>query len=90
MRIREALTSDFDDIWLIFNEIVKTGDTYNSHDTTKKQALDIWLKKPRKTFVFEENGKILGTYYLKTNQNGKENMFVTVATWFHYLQEVRV
>ena len=28
------------------------------------------MKMPRLTFVAEENGEILGTYYLKTNQAG--------------------
>jgi len=71
MNIREATENDFDEIWPIFHEIVSAGETYAySQDTTKEQALNIWLKVPRKTFVFEENRKILGTYYLKTNQAG--------------------
>ena len=37
-------------------------------ETTKDQAEKIWLDAPRKTFVAEENGKIYGTYYIKTNQ----------------------
>jgi L-amino acid N-acyltransferase YncA len=71
MKIREASENDFDKIWPIFHEIVSVGETYAySQDTPKEQALNIWLKTPRKTFVFEENGNILGTYYLKTNQAG--------------------
>lgn len=71
MNIREALESDFERIWPIFHEIVSAGETYAySQDTTKEQALNIWLKTPRKTFIAEENGNILGTYYLKTNQAG--------------------
>jgi len=71
MNFREASEKNFDEIWPIFHEIVAVGDTYAySQDTNKEQALNIWLKTPRKTFVFEENGKILGTYYLKTNQAG--------------------
>ena len=69
MEIREATESDFDNIWPIFREIVSAGDTYAyPPDTTKEQALNIWLKIPKKTFVFEKDGNILGTYYLKTNQ----------------------
>lgn len=71
MNIREASENDFDNIWLIFHEIVSAGETYAySQDTTKEQALNIWIKTPRKTYVFEDNNKILGTYYLKTNQAG--------------------
>ncbi|NQU64063.1 MAG: GNAT family N-acetyltransferase [SAR324 cluster bacterium] len=71
---REATERDFDSIWPIFHEIVSAGDTYGySRDTTKGQALKIWLQDPRKTFVFEENNRILGTYYIKTNQAGPGN-----------------
>ena len=71
MNIREAAEKDFDQIWPIFHEIVSAGETYAyPQNTNIEQALDIWLKTPRKTFVFEENGNILGTYFLKTNQTG--------------------
>jgi len=71
MNIREAEKSDWDSIWPIFSEIVKAGETYAYEcDTTKEQAEIIWLDIPRKTFVVEENGNILGTYYIKTNQVG--------------------
>lgn len=71
MNIREATQEDFEEIWPIFHEIVSVGETYAySIDTTKNEASNIWLATPRKTYVFEESGKILGTYYLKTNQAG--------------------
>lgn len=71
MKIREATKSDWDLIWPIFHEIVSAGETYAYEtDTTKEQAEKIWLDDPRKTYVFEEDGKVLGTYYLKTNQAG--------------------
>ena len=71
MNIREATKDDFDAIWPIFYEIVAAGETYAySTDTTKEQARKIWMNKPRKTYVFEESGNILGTYFLITNQTG--------------------
>ena len=71
MNIREATELDFDEIWAIFHEIVSIGDTYAyTPDTSKQDALKIWIHAPRKTFVIEEENKILGTYYIKTNQNG--------------------
>ncbi len=74
MDIREATKADFDSIWTIFSEIVKAGETYAyPADTNKELALKIWLEAPRKTYVFEEDGNILGTYYLKTNQAGPGN-----------------
>lgn len=74
MIMREATIDDFDLIWPIFHEIVKVGDTYAyAIDTEKEEAKNIWLKSPNKTFVFEENDNILGTYFIKTNQAGPGN-----------------
>ncbi|MFD0914757.1 GNAT family N-acetyltransferase [Methylophilus luteus] len=71
MHIREATIADFDQIWPIFKTIVAAGETYAyPRDTTREQAIKLWLEAPRKTFVAEENGEILGTYYIKTNQAG--------------------
>ena len=71
MNVREATEKDFDAIWSIFSEIVSAGETYAYPiETTKNEALNIWMKLPRKTYVAEEDNQILGTYYIKTNQAG--------------------
>ena len=69
MFIREAQEKDYEAIWEIFHSIVSLGDTYvYSPDTKKDDAIKIWCKNPEKTFVAEVDGKVLGTYYLKSNQ----------------------
>ena len=71
MNIREVIDGDFDGIWPIFHHIVKAGETYAyPRDTSKVQAEKIWLEAPRKTYVVEEAGIIVGTYFIKTNQAG--------------------
>jgi L-amino acid N-acyltransferase YncA len=71
MHIRPATADDFNQIWPIFHEIVKAGTTYAySPETNRFEAQEIWLEQPQKTFVAEENDKVLGTYYIKTNQAG--------------------
>ena len=71
MNIREATEKDFDGIWSIFHEVAYLGETYAyDRDTTKEKAFSIWMTLPAKTFVCEEDNKIIGTYYLKTNQAG--------------------
>ncbi len=69
--IRLATVNDWGAIWPIFQQVVSAGDTY-AHDpsTNKEQGLALWLHAPRQTFVYEQDGKILATYYLKTNQAG--------------------
>ena len=74
MKIREATKEDFDLIWPIFQEIVRAGETYvYPQNTSKEQALKIWMDTPKKTYVLEEDGDLLGTYYIKTNQAGPGN-----------------
>ena len=71
MEIREATEQDFDSIWPIFREIASTGETYAyDRSTPRDEAFELWMEYPRKTFVFEENGEILGTYYIVTNHSG--------------------
>ncbi len=69
--IREAAAADFAEIWPIFKGIVAAGDTYGFDPaTTRAQARRLWLELPRKTFIAERDGKVLGTYYLKSNFDG--------------------
>lgn len=70
--IRVATEKDIDGIWPIFQEIVSAGETYAfPRDTDRDGALDLWIRQPRRTFVFESSGDALGTYYIKTNQPGQ-------------------
>lgn len=69
MTIRKATESDFDQVWKIFSKVIETGDTYVYDPTTPKSELSkLWFAPTMQTFVYEEQGKILGTYYLKPNQ----------------------
>ena len=71
MPIREATQADFEAIWPIFHEIVAAGETYAyPQNTSKKEAKRLWMQAPRKTYVAEVEGQILGTYFIKTNQAG--------------------
>ena len=71
MNIREATKDDWPAIWPIFEEVVSAGETYAfDPDTDNNAGERIWLDIPNKTFVFEQDGQILGSYYIKTNQGG--------------------
>jgi len=71
MTIRAATKADWSSIWPFFHEIVSAGDTYAYEPAiTAEQAEKTWLDSPRKTFVIEDRGEIVGTYYIKTNQAG--------------------
>ena len=72
MQIKEAHPEDFDAIWPIFHEVVASGESYAfAQDTTREQAMHIWMNAPRKTFLVEEDGQVLGSYFIKDNQAGR-------------------
>jgi len=71
MLIREATVSDADAIWKILEPVIRGGDTYTlPADMTREDALAYWNSPGHEVFVAEENGEILGTYYMRANQKG--------------------
>ena len=69
--IRLACKTDADIIWSIIKPVIRAGETYAlDQDMTKQEALSYWMSQGKWTFVAENHGEILGTYYLKTNQAG--------------------
>ncbi len=71
MNIREASSDDMAGIWSIFHQIVAAGNAYAfDRDTSIEQAEQIWLQTSAITFVAEEDGVILGSYYIRDNHAG--------------------
>jgi len=71
MLIRLAAAGDDDAIWAIMQPIIRDGETYTlPRDMDKKTALAYWQSADHEVFVAEENGKIVGTYFLRANQKG--------------------
>jgi ribosomal protein S18 acetylase RimI-like enzyme len=71
MLIRRAAAGDDDAIWAIMEPILRDGETYTlPRDTDRKTALAYWRSAEHEDFVGEENGKIVGAYFLRANQKG--------------------
>jgi ribosomal protein S18 acetylase RimI-like enzyme len=71
MLIRPATNGDADAIWAIMEPIIREGETYTlPRDMVRDSALAYWLSSNHEVFVTEENGKIVGTYFLQANQQG--------------------
>lgn len=71
MKIRKAdKVQDYDQVWDIFFQVIKTGDTYVFDPHTPKEALNKhWFADYMNTFVAVDNhDSILGTYIIKPNQ----------------------
>lgn len=71
MEIRAATAGDSEAIWKILEPAIRGGDTYTlPADMKREDALAYWNSPGHEVFVAEENGEILGTYYLRANQKG--------------------
>lgn len=71
MSIRPATGRDLDAIWAILEPMIRAGETYPlSRDMNREQAFGFWFSPEKEVFVWEEDGHVLGTYFLKANQQG--------------------
>lgn len=69
--IRVAAPADRGAIWRILEPVIRAGETYTlPREMTREEALAYWSLPGHEVFVFEENGEILGTYFLQANQRG--------------------
>ena len=71
MVIRPARLDDSDAVWSIIEPTIRAGETYalNPH-MSQADALAYWLAPNKDTFVADDNGEIVGTYYMSPNQAG--------------------
>jgi L-amino acid N-acyltransferase YncA len=71
MTIRPAGPEDSNAIWEILEPTIRAGETYTlPRDMDREKALAYWFSAEHAVFVAEEDGEILGTYYVRANQKG--------------------
>jgi L-amino acid N-acyltransferase YncA len=71
VNIRPATREDASAIWSIIGPTIRAGETYAlSPGLTEEEGLEYWSGTDRETFVVEDEGEILGTYYIRANQPG--------------------
>jgi L-amino acid N-acyltransferase YncA len=72
VKIRHFEERDWPVIWQILKPVFRAGETYAfTPDIEEKEAHKVWIEIPEATFVaVTDNGKIIGTYYIKPNQPG--------------------
>ena len=74
MEIRLARVADADGIWTLLQPVFRAGDTYAiDPEISRDAALAYWMDMPAATYVVTQAGAIVGTYYIKTNQQGGGN-----------------
>lgn len=70
-RLRLATPADHDAIWGLLSGVFRAGDTYAvDPGITRDAALDLWCTTPAATYVAEDQGRVVGTYYIRTNKPG--------------------
>jgi len=71
MPIRPATRTDAPAIAAIILPVIRAGETYALDPAMSEEAaLAYWFGADKTVFVAEEDGAILGTYYLRANQAG--------------------
>jgi ribosomal protein S18 acetylase RimI-like enzyme len=71
MLVRPATKRDANAIWAIMEPIIRAGETYTlPRDMDQEGAVAYWLSALHEVFVAEDDGNIVGTYFLQANQQG--------------------
>jgi ribosomal protein S18 acetylase RimI-like enzyme len=71
MQVRPAQARDDDAIWGIIGPTIRAGETYAlPRDMSRADALAYWKSPGHEVFVAEHDGMVLGTYYMRANQQG--------------------
>jgi ribosomal protein S18 acetylase RimI-like enzyme len=71
LRIRAAQAGDRDGIWAVLEPVMRAGETYLlARDASREDVLGFWFAGGHEVFVAEEEGGIVGTYFLRANQGG--------------------
>ena len=69
--IRTVRDSDLCALWPILRDVIRKGDTYAiDPNLTRDRMLALWVDQPRAAYVAERDGRIVGTYYIKSNHGG--------------------
>ena len=71
MHVRPARKEDAPAIWRIIGPTIRAGETYAlDRDMSEADALAYWLGADRETFVAEQDGEIVGTYFMRAIRAG--------------------
>ena len=71
LAIRPAVYDDHEHVWQTLEPTIRAGETLAlDRDMTRAGALDLWFSARHEVFVAEQEGTIVGTYFLRPNQAG--------------------
>jgi non-canonical purine NTP pyrophosphatase (RdgB/HAM1 family) len=69
--VRAVTDADRDAVWGILEPTLRVGETYAlPRDMSRDEALAWWYRPDNDTFVAEDAGEVVGSYFLRANQLG--------------------
>src|SRR5687768_16052184 len=69
--IRKATEAEKPAVWKIIKAVIAGGDTYVfKPDSPEDEMIAYWFSPEKHVYGGEEDGEILGTYWLNANQPG--------------------
>lgn len=69
--IRPIAAADHDILWAILEPVIRAGETLAlPRDMAREDALALWLSPDRSARVLEDDGALLGVFYVRANQSG--------------------
>src|SRR6202022_3303914 len=69
--IRAAVDGDSEAIWSVLEPTIRAGETYAlPRDMSREAALEYWSAPGHHVFVAQGSEGVVGTYYLRANQQG--------------------
>jgi ribosomal protein S18 acetylase RimI-like enzyme len=71
IRIRAATEGDRETIWAMLEPVIRVGEVFALPvDMAREQALEYWFAAGNWVFVAEDEGSVVGSYYVRANQKG--------------------
>lgn len=84
LKIRPVLPTDKEALWAIIEPVIRAGDTYMyAPNSSRDKMLGIWFDPEKHAYAAEENGEIVGTFFLKANQPDLGNHVVNAGYMVH-------
>lgn len=71
MLIRPYERTDWKAVWAVLEPVFREGECYAfPRDMTSEQAREMWTESKSAFVAVDDDGRIIGTYYLKPNHGG--------------------
>jgi ribosomal protein S18 acetylase RimI-like enzyme len=69
--VRPYLEGDVEALWAILEPVIRAGESYAlPRDWPRAAALGFWTRPEHAVFVAEEDGRVVGSYFLRANALG--------------------